>query len=207
MQGFAVDNEHLDVFEGGRRTKCHSIHGAHLGNNLADFVGINFAARICKTRLDVRLGSVKKFFKNRHWRCKFYGCRRIIIRHKISRVFVGSADPNPLVAGKGNQILRNHGIEVFEDCLREECDRINEIFLHYIRKKKPYVMMKYAMTLDGKIATVSGKSRWITGPAARRKVHEDRNRLAAIMVGIGTVLTDDPMLNCRLDEFEAVPSD
>ncbi|MGX8714846.1 MAG: bifunctional diaminohydroxyphosphoribosylaminopyrimidine deaminase/5-amino-6-(5-phosphoribosylamino)uracil reductase RibD, partial [Lachnospiraceae bacterium] len=115
-------------------------------------------------------------------------CTDAIIRHKISRVFVGSADPNPLVAGKGNQILRSHGIEVFEDCLREECDRINEIFLHYIRKKKPYVMMKYAMTLDGKIATVSGKSRWITGPAARKKVHEDRNRLAAIMVGIGTVL-------------------
>ena len=131
-------------------------------------------------------------------------CTDAIISHKIRRVFVGSADPNPLVAGKGNQILRDHGIEVYEDCLREECDRINEIFLHYIRDKKPYVMMKYAMTLDGKIATVSGKSRWITGPAARKKVHEDRNRMAAIMVGIGTVLTDDPMLNCRLDEFESV---
>ena len=131
-------------------------------------------------------------------------CTDAIISHKIRRVFVGSADPNPLVAGKGNQILRDHRIEVYEDCLREECDRINEIFLHYIRDKKPYVMMKYAMTLDGKIATVSGKSRWITGPAARKKVHEDRNRLAAIMVGIGTVLTDDPMLNCRLDEFGSV---
>lgn len=76
----------------------------------------------------------------------------------------------------------------------------SEIFFHYIRTKRPFVLMKYAMTMDGKIATVTGDSKWITGEAARRQVHEDRNRCAAIMAGVGTVIADNPMLNCRLPE-------
>lgn len=127
-------------------------------------------------------------------------CTEAILEHGIARVFIGSSDPNPLVAGKGIALLREHGVLVTEHVLEEECDALNEVFFHYIRTKRPYVVMKYAMTMDGKIASVSGKSRWITGEAARRRVHEDRNRYMAIMVGLQTVLKDDPMLNCRLEE-------
>lgn len=126
-------------------------------------------------------------------------CTETILEHGIKRVFVGSLDPNPLVSGKGIRLLREHGIQVVEHVLKAECDALNEVFFHYIRTGRPYVVMKYAMTMDGKIATVSGKSRWITGEIARRHVHEDRNRYMAIMVGIQTVLKDDPMLNCRLE--------
>lgn len=126
-------------------------------------------------------------------------CTEAILEYGIKRVIVGSSDPNPLVAGKGIAMLREHGIQVTEQVLKSECDALNKVFFHYIQTGRPYVVMKYAMTMDGKIATVSGKSRWITGEIARRHVHEDRNRYMAIMVGIQTVLKDDPMLNCRLE--------
>ena len=126
-------------------------------------------------------------------------CTEAIIESGISRVVVGSSDPNPLVAGKGIAILHSHGIEVIENVAKNECNRLNESFFHYIQSRTPYVVMKYAMTMDGKIATGTGKSQWITGSAARRRVHEDRHRYSAIMAGVGTVLTDDPMLTCRLE--------
>ena len=125
-------------------------------------------------------------------------CTDILIEKGISRVVIGSRDPNPLVAGKGEKILRKAGIEVTKDFMREECDAINPVFFHYISTGMPYVVMKYAMTLDGKIATYSGKSKWITGEKAREHVHGLRNKYAAILAGIGTVLADDPLLNCRL---------
>lgn len=135
--------------------------------------------------------------------CCHYGktppCTEIIIEKGISRVFIGSRDPNPLVAGKGAKILREHGIEVIEDYMREECDQLNPVFFHFITTGTPYVVMKYAMTLDGKIATHTGASKWITSETARCHVHKLRNHYRAIMVGIGTVLADNPMLNCRLE--------
>lgn len=125
-------------------------------------------------------------------------CTDAILEHGITRVVIGSRDPNPLVAGKGAAILREHGVEVIEDFLREECDALNPEFFHYITTGRPYVVMKYAMTLDGKIASRTGASKWITGETARAHVHALRARYAAIAAGIGTVLADDPMLNCRL---------
>ena len=125
-------------------------------------------------------------------------CTEAISAAGIHRVVVGSADPNPLVAGKGVAILRSHGISVTENVLRVECDALNEVFLHYIRHKQPFVVMKAAMTLDGKIATHTGASRWVTGEEARAHGHALRHRYAAIMVGVGTVLADDPKLTCRL---------
>ena len=126
-------------------------------------------------------------------------CTDAIIEAGIGRVVTGSGDPNPLVGGKGIQILRDHGIQVTEHVLREECDRLNQVFFHYIQTGRPYVTMKYAMTMDGKIAAYTGASRWVTGEEARHHVHEQRKKNTAIMVGIGTVLADDPMLNCRIE--------
>jgi diaminohydroxyphosphoribosylaminopyrimidine deaminase/5-amino-6-(5-phosphoribosylamino)uracil reductase len=135
--------------------------------------------------------------------CCHYGktppCTDAIIESGIRRVVIGSFDPNPLVAGKSIAILRSHGIEVTENVAKDECNRLNQSFFHFIQNKTPYVVMKYAMTMDGKIATRTGKSQWITGELARHRVHEDRHRYSAIMVGIGTVLNDDPLLTCRLE--------
>lgn len=135
--------------------------------------------------------------------CCHYGktppCTEIIIEKKIAKVVIGSRDPNPKVAGKGARILREHGINVVEDYMREACDALNPVFFHYITTKTPYVVLKFAMTLDGKIATRNGASKWITGEAARNHVHQLRGRYAGILAGIGTVLADDPMLNCRID--------
>lgn len=133
--------------------------------------------------------------------CCHYGktppCTQVIVEHKIGKVVIGSKDPNPKVAGKGVQILKEAGISVVEDFLREECDKLNPIFFHYIKTKTPYVVMKYAVTLDGKIATKTGESKWVTGKEAREEVQHMRHRYMGIMVGIGTVLADDPMLNVR----------
>lgn len=134
--------------------------------------------------------------------CCHYGktppCTEAIIEHGIKRVFIGSADPNPLVAGKGAKLLREHETEVIENVLREECDALNEIFFRYITTGLPFVTLKYAMTADGKTACYTGKSKWITGEAARLRVQRERLRHSAIMAGIGTVLADDPLLTCRL---------
>ena len=125
-------------------------------------------------------------------------CSDLLIERGIKKVFIGSRDPNPLVSGKGAKQLRAEGIEVIEDFLREECDQLNPIFFHYIQTKRPYVLLKYAMTADGKIATSTGESKWITGELARAKVQETRHQYRAIMVGVETVLADNPMLNSRM---------
>lgn len=125
-------------------------------------------------------------------------CTDAIIKAGIRRVVIGSRDPNPKVSGKGAEALRSHGIEVVTDFMRKECDALNPIFFHYITKKRPYVALKYAMTADGKLATVSGASQWITGEKARAHAHALRHRYRGILVGIGTVIADDPTLNCRM---------
>lgn len=139
--------------------------------------------------------------------CCHYGktppCTEAIIENELARVVIGSRDPNPLVSGKGASILREHGIEVVEDFLKEECDEINPVFFHYITNKRPYVVMKYGMTADGKIATKIGKSQWITNEKSRHQVQLMRHKYMGIMVGIGTVLADNPMLNVRVDGLKS----
>lgn len=139
--------------------------------------------------------------------CCHYGknppCTEAVIESGIKRVYVGSYDPNPLVSGKGISQLREAGIEVIEDYMREECDSLNDIFFHYITHNEPYIILKTAVTADGKTACANGSSKWITNELARENVHKTRKRCAAIMTGIGTVLYDDPMLNCRCEN----PSD
>ena len=125
-------------------------------------------------------------------------CVEAIVEAGIKKVVVGSRDPNPLVSGKGAAFLRERGVEVEEDFLRSECNALNFIFFHYITSKTPYVALKYAMTADGKIATASGKSKWISCQESRDFVHQLRAKYSCIMAGIGTVLADDPLLTCRI---------
>lgn len=135
--------------------------------------------------------------------CCHYGktppCTEAIIDHKIRRVVIGSNDPNPKVAGKGIAQLRDAGILVETGVMKEECDQLNPVFFHYITTNTPYVVMKYAMTADGKIATRTGASKWITGEKARLAVQDLRHQYMGIMAGIGTVLADDPLLTVRVE--------
>ncbi|MDO9628935.1 MAG: bifunctional diaminohydroxyphosphoribosylaminopyrimidine deaminase/5-amino-6-(5-phosphoribosylamino)uracil reductase RibD [Acholeplasmataceae bacterium] len=136
--------------------------------------------------------------------CSHYGktppCALKIIEKKIKRVFISQLDPNPLVNSQGVKLLEDAGIEVKSGILEEEAKAQNEIFLKYIQTKKPFVAMKYAMTLDGKIATKTRDSKWITNEKSRRFVHELRNQYMAIMVGVGTVIADNPNLDTRREE-------
>lgn len=125
-------------------------------------------------------------------------CTEAILEAGIARVVVGSGDPNPQVAGKGLGVLRASGVQVTEGVLEAECRALNDVFFHFISTGRPYAVLKYAMTLDGKLAAYTGASQWITGEEARRHVHQSRGRYRAILVGVGTVLADDPQLTCRI---------
>ncbi len=133
--------------------------------------------------------------------CSHYGktppCADAIVKNKIAKVVIGMIDPNPLVAGRGIEILKKNGIQVITGIMDLEIMKTNEIFIKYIAEKQPFCIMKTAMTLDGKIATVNGDSKWISNEKSRAYVHELRQRVTGIMVGIGTVLKDDPELTTR----------
>ncbi|MGL5354233.1 MAG: bifunctional diaminohydroxyphosphoribosylaminopyrimidine deaminase/5-amino-6-(5-phosphoribosylamino)uracil reductase RibD [Clostridium sp.] len=135
--------------------------------------------------------------------CSHYGktppCVDKIIENNISRVIVGCLDPNPKVCGSGIKKLKSAGIEVKFGVLENECRKINEVFIKFITEKKPFVILKSAMSLDGKIATAKGESKWITSREAREEVHNLRNEILGIMVGVNTVIKDNPELTCRLD--------
>nr|WP_309101087.1 bifunctional diaminohydroxyphosphoribosylaminopyrimidine deaminase/5-amino-6-(5-phosphoribosylamino)uracil reductase RibD [Fredinandcohnia onubensis] len=134
--------------------------------------------------------------------CSHHGktppCADLLITSKVKRVVVATTDPNPLVAGKGIAKLKEAGIEVEVGVCKEQADALNAVFFHYLDKKRPFVTLKSATTLDGKIATVTGESKWITGEAARQDVHLYRSIHDAILVGVNTVLMDNPSLTTRL---------
>lgn len=134
--------------------------------------------------------------------CSHHGrtgpCAEAVVKAGLARVVVAAPDPNPLVAGRGIKILRDAGIEVIEGVLREESERLNEVFNRYIVSKRPFVTVKSATTLDGKIATRTNSSRWITSAEAREDVHQLRHESGAILVGVQTILHDDSQLNTRL---------
>lgn len=135
--------------------------------------------------------------------CAHYGktppCVDLLIEKKFKRVVVGMLDPNELVAGKSVEKLKQHGIEVVVGVKEEECKKMNEIFIKYITSKIPFVILKSGMSIDGKIATYSGESKWITSQQSREDSQNLRNRLQSIMVGVNTVIADDPELTCRIN--------
>jgi diaminohydroxyphosphoribosylaminopyrimidine deaminase/5-amino-6-(5-phosphoribosylamino)uracil reductase len=125
-------------------------------------------------------------------------CTQAIIQAGIRRVVIGVLDPNPLVNGQGVLELKKAGIQVEMGVLEGDCTNLNEAFFKYIKKKKPFITLKLAQTLDGKIATQNGQSRWITGETARRRVHQFRREHDAILLGVNTVIEDDPALTVRM---------
>ena len=135
--------------------------------------------------------------------CSHYGktppCAKKIIEMGIKRCFIASLDPNPLVAGRGIKMLREAGIEVITGVMEKEALELNRVFMKYISEKKSYLFLKCAITLDGKIATKTGSSKWITNEFSREKVQKLRNKYLGIMVGINTILKDNPSLNCRME--------
>jgi diaminohydroxyphosphoribosylaminopyrimidine deaminase/5-amino-6-(5-phosphoribosylamino)uracil reductase len=125
-------------------------------------------------------------------------CSAAILAAGVRRVFVGSHDPNPLVNGKGIARLVAGGVPVTRDVLRGECDALNAHWFRFITARRPYVTLKAAVSLDGRLAARGGDSRWVTGPEARARVHRLRDRVDAVLVGAGTARADDPRLTARL---------
>ncbi len=125
-------------------------------------------------------------------------CARAVIAARVGRVVVGAGDPNPRVRGRGLRALRAAGITVRVGVLADEAAAVSAWWRHFIVRRRPYVMLKLAASLDGRIATVDGTARWLSGTGARRWVHELRDQVDAVMVGAGTVLADDPALTCRV---------
>jgi diaminohydroxyphosphoribosylaminopyrimidine deaminase/5-amino-6-(5-phosphoribosylamino)uracil reductase len=134
--------------------------------------------------------------------CTHYGktppCVPAVIEAGVRKVVVGIEDPNPLVKGRGVVLLKQAGVDVKIGILERECYRLNEAFCKYIVKHEPFIILKVAATLDGKLATREGESQWITGETSRRFVHRLRDQVDGVVVGIGTVLKDDPMLTARI---------
>lgn len=138
--------------------------------------------------------------------CAHYGrtgpCARALVEAGVSRVVVAMTDPNPKVAGKGIAILQEAGIEVTTGVLEQEARQLNEVFLKWMTTGLPFVALKTAMTLDGKIATAAGQSQWITNEASRYETHRLRDIYDGILVGINTALADNPSLTTRLKEYQ-----
>ncbi|NSB16328.1 bifunctional diaminohydroxyphosphoribosylaminopyrimidine deaminase/5-amino-6-(5-phosphoribosylamino)uracil reductase RibD [Clostridium beijerinckii] len=136
--------------------------------------------------------------------CAHYGktppCVDLIIEKKFKRVVIGMLDPNELVSGKSVEKLKQHGIEVVVGIKEKECKELNEIFIKYITSKIPFVILKSGMSIDGKIATYSGESKWITSKESREDSQHLRNRFHSIMVGVNTVIEDNPELTCRIND-------
>jgi diaminohydroxyphosphoribosylaminopyrimidine deaminase / 5-amino-6-(5-phosphoribosylamino)uracil reductase len=134
--------------------------------------------------------------------CSHYGktppCANLIIAKKIPRVVIGSYDPNPLVAGKGIQLLRENGVEVITEVLKDESDFLNRRFFTFHTKKRPYIILKWAQSADGFIAPDGNKPYWLTNDVSKKLVHQWRSEEPGIMVGYNTVMIDDPELTVRL---------
>ncbi|MDI3317556.1 MAG: bifunctional diaminohydroxyphosphoribosylaminopyrimidine deaminase/5-amino-6-(5-phosphoribosylamino)uracil reductase RibD [Bacillota bacterium] len=200
----------LELAERGRgRTRPNPMVGAVLVRD-GEVVGEGFHERAGAPHAEVRaLGAAGDRARGstlyvtlepcRHWG-RTPPCTRALIRAGVRRVVAAMEDPDPRVAGQGLAELRAAGVEVAVGLMGEEARRLNEAYLTHRRLGRPFVTMKYAMTLDGRIATAARDSRWVSGEAARRRVHELRAQVDLVAVGVETVLADDPLLTVRLAE-------
>ena len=132
-------------------------------------------------------------------------CSRLLIESGVKRVVVATEDPNPLVSGRGINWLKDAGLSVDVGLMKEEAVALNKTFFHFMKEQRPFVTLKAAMTLDGKTATKTGDSRWVTGEAAREHVHHHRARHDAILIGKGTAVKDNPSLTVRQPEYGKNP--
>jgi len=134
--------------------------------------------------------------------CSHHGrtppCVDRLVQERPARVVIGTIDPNPAVSGRGLAALKRHGIETRTGVLEDACRDLNEVFFKYIRTRIPFVTLKFAQSIDGKIATATGHSRWISSEPSRVYAHRLRSLHDAVLVGSGTVVKDDPELTCRL---------
>ncbi len=141
--------------------------------------------------------------------CCHYGktppCTNAILNTGIKRVVIATLDPNPKVSGKGVQILRNSGLDVKVGVLEDEAKQLNEDFFVFIKEKRPFIHLKWAQSIDGKISTFTGSSKWITGKKARKHVHKMRKQATAVMVGTNTALKDNPSLTVRYVKSQKQP--
>jgi diaminohydroxyphosphoribosylaminopyrimidine deaminase/5-amino-6-(5-phosphoribosylamino)uracil reductase len=174
--------------------------GAVIGEGLHAFAGSDHAEAIALREAEGDAAGATLYVNLEP--CCHYGrtppCADQIVRAGIRRVVASCEDPNPAVRGKGFAALRAAGIQVDVGLCAEEARRLNEAFFSFIRLGRPFGILKAAASLDGKISTRTGDSRWITGESARQHVHHLRNEVDAVLVGIGTVLRDDPLLTTRL---------
>lgn len=124
-------------------------------------------------------------------------CAPVVVQSGVSRVVIAMSDPNPLVKGRGTAALRRAGLSVTIGVARQEAEGLNKAYCYWSKTQRPYVTLKAGMTLDGQIATASGESQWITSPQSRSEVHRLRTQVDAVLVGVGTVLSDNPSLTAR----------
>jgi diaminohydroxyphosphoribosylaminopyrimidine deaminase/5-amino-6-(5-phosphoribosylamino)uracil reductase len=188
LVGAVIVNNNGAIIAEGWHKKYGDLHAEINAINNAKENGIN---DFSDTTLYVNLEPCSHFGKQPP-------CVDAIIEAKIPTVIVGMKDPNPLVAGKGIEKLIAAGINVEVGVLENDCHWINRFFCHYITEGMPYVVLKIAQTVDGCIATKDGESKWITCDESRRRTHFLRSEMDAIMVGVDTILTDDPILDTRL---------
>ncbi|MGO8989320.1 MAG: bifunctional diaminohydroxyphosphoribosylaminopyrimidine deaminase/5-amino-6-(5-phosphoribosylamino)uracil reductase RibD [bacterium] len=208
-----MDDEHwmrkaLRLAEKGRgRTSPNPLVGAILVKN-GNVVGEGYHARAGEAHAEIiALQRAREQAKGATLYinlepCTHYGktppCAPQVIEAGVKSVTIGVEDPNPLVKGKGIETLKKAGLSVRVGILEKECRKLNEAFCKYITAKEPFVILKVAATLDGKIATREGNSKWISGETSRRFVHKLRDQVDGVLVGIGTILGDDPLLTARI---------
>ncbi len=193
--------------KGEGRTSPNPMVGSVVVSRAGKVLGRGFHERAGEAHAEINaLGSVGRKVRGATLYvtlepCVHYGrtgpCVEAVIEAGVKRVVVGVKDPNRIVAGRGVRKLRRAGIEVVTGVLAEQCERLNEGYNKFITTGLPFVVLKLAATLDGRIATAKGESRWITGAESRRQVHKMRARVDAVMVGSGTAVKDDPSLNVR----------
>lgn len=187
MVGAVILDKNLNFVSEGYHKKCGEAHAEVNAINEAKSKGIN-----------IKNGTIIVSLEP----CSHYGktppCADLIIENKLKTVVVGCLDPNPKVAGNGIKKCQNAGLTVITNVLQKDCEQLNEIFFKNQTQKRPFVTIKTATTLDGKIATKTGSSKWITGEKARKEVQKLRNQYDAILTSSSTVITDNPSLTCRM---------